>query len=103
MPSETQPVSKTDKRAAREANLAVIDAQLARSDIQRELTLRGVTPGQARERVAALTDSEVASLAKRIDQAPAGGDGGIFALIGVVFIVLLILDYVGAIHIFNRH
>ena len=91
------------QQAAREAQLATIEAQLARSDVQRELTLRGVTPGEARARVAALSDSEVASLATRIDQAPAGGDAGILALIGVVFIVLLILDYVGAIHIFNRH
>jgi hypothetical protein len=44
----------------------------------------------------------VASLAQRIDQAPAGADGGIFVVIGVVFVVLLILDYVGLIHIFNH-
>jgi len=70
--------------------------------VQRELSARGVSGDEARARVAALTDSEVAGLAGRIDQAPAGSDAGIFALIGVVFVVLLILDYVGAIHIFSH-
>jgi hypothetical protein len=62
----------------------------------------GVTPAQVQTRVAALTDREVASLAKQIDQAPAGADGGVFAVIGIVFVVLLILDYTGAIHIFSH-
>ncbi len=93
---------QADAGAAREANLAKVDATLARADVQRELNARGVTPEEARARVAALTDSEIAGLAGRIDQAPAGSDAGLFALIGVVFIVLLILDYVGAIHIFNH-
>ena len=93
---------QADAGAAREANLAKIDAQLARAEVQKELGARGVSRDEARARVAALTDSEIAGLAGKIDQAPAGGDGGILAIIGVVFIVLLILDYVGVIHIFSH-
>ena len=33
---------------------------------------------------------------------PAGGDIGFFGLIGVVFVVLLILELVGAIDIFKK-
>jgi hypothetical protein len=87
---------------ARSANLAKVQAQLARVEVQQQLTSYGVQPAQVQERVAALTDEEIASLAMRMDQAPAGADVGLFGLLGVVFIVLLVLDYVGAIHIFSH-
>jgi hypothetical protein len=87
---------------ARNANVAKVETQLARAEVQSRLMGFGVTPEQVQARVAALSDREVADLAKRIDQAPAGADGGVFAVIGIVFVVLLILDYVGAIHIFTH-
>jgi TRAP-type C4-dicarboxylate transport system permease large subunit len=86
----------------RSANLARIESQLARADVQAQLLKFGVAPSQAHERIAALTDEEVASLAQRIDQAPAGGDVGLFAVLGIVFVVLLVLDYTGTIHIFSH-
>ena len=51
-------------------------------------------------RVQAMTDAELQAFVERIDQAPAGGDG--FALVGVVFIVLIILEVVGVIDIFKK-
>jgi hypothetical protein len=86
----------------RSANLVKIQAQLARVEVRRQLLKYGVQPAQAQERVAALTDEEIASLATHMDQAPAGADVGLFGLLGVIFIVLLILDYIGAVHIFTH-
>ena len=86
----------------RNTNLAKIEAQLARADVQAQLQKFGVKPADAQQRIAALSDEEVASLAQRIDQAPAGGDVGLFAVLGIVFVVLLVMDYVGAIHIFSH-
>ena len=51
-------------------------------------------------RVAALSDQELVTLAQHFDELPAGGSA--LGVIGVVFIVLLILELVGAINIFNR-
>ena len=42
-----------------------------------------------------------ALLAQVIDQMPAGGDG-FFAVVGIVFVILLILELVGAIDIFKK-
>jgi hypothetical protein len=86
----------------RSANLATIQTQLARADVQEQLLKYGVEPARAMERVAALSDAEVASLAKRMDQSPAGADVGVFGLLGVIFLVLLVLDYTGTIHVFSH-
>lgn len=70
-----------------------VNAVLARADVRAEMASRGLSPEQAQERVKAMTDDEVATLAGRIDQAPAGGD--ILGLIFTVFIVLLVTDILG--------
>ena len=81
-------------------NLARVEAALARADVRQQLEAWGVDAAAASERVAALTDAELSQLAKQIDTAPAGGE--ILALIGAVFLVLLILDYVGVTKIFHH-
>jgi hypothetical protein len=50
--------------------------------------------------VAALTDEELRKLARQVGDAPAGGSA--LAVIGVVFLVLLILEAVGVIDIFKK-
>ena len=60
----------------------------------------GVDPAAVDARVARLTDSELQSLADRMQQMPAGGDA--LAIIGIVFLVLLILELVGVIDIFKK-
>ena len=60
----------------------------------------GVDPAAVDARVARLTDAELRSLAERMDAMPAGGDA--LAVIGVVFLVLLILELVGVIDIFKK-
>jgi len=72
---------------------------LDRDDVRSRLQEFGVDPAAARARVAALSGDEVAALAGRIDQLPAGGT----ELLGVllfVFIVLLITDILGFTKVF---
>ncbi len=73
---------------------------LAREDVQKRLIERGVDPALARQRVASLSDSELADLQQHMDQLPAGS--GALAVVGVVAIVLLVLDLAGVLHIFRR-
>jgi hypothetical protein len=84
----------------REATIAQIDAVLAREQVRAELERLGVDTAQASERVAALTDQELQILAEDLENMPAGGD--LLAVVGIVFLVLLILELVGVIDIFNR-
>ena len=84
----------------RRATLERIDAVLARSEVQRELERLGVDGAEASERVAALNDQELELLADRLEELPAGGD--LFAVVGIAFVVILILELVGVIDIFNR-
>lgn len=92
-----------EQAPGRAANLALVQAQLARADVRQQLQAFGVDPADAAQRAAALTDTELAQLAQRMQQAPAGGDAGILALIGAVFLVLLLLDYLEVIHVFRSH
>jgi hypothetical protein len=66
---------------------------LAREDVRSGLAARGLNVEQAQARVQSMTDEEVASLAGRLDQAPAGGD--VLGLLFTVFIVLLVTDILG--------
>jgi hypothetical protein len=77
---------------------ARLAAALQRDDVMAALQARGVSPDQARARVAALSDAEAAQLAEQIDAVPAGGD-----LLGTavfVFVLLLITDILGFTKIF---
>ena len=71
-----------------------LTSMLSREDVRQELQKMGVNPDEAKQRIAALSDAEIRSLAERLDAEPAGeGTGG--ALIGAavtVFIILLITD-----------
>ena len=84
----------------RAAELARVRSVLARDDVRAALEQRGVDPEAAAARVAALSDQELAALAGQLDQLPAGGD--LLAVIGIVFVVLLILELTGVIDIFKK-
>ena len=79
---------------------AMLDATLARADVRAELERLGVDPAAIEGRLDALSEAEVATLAGQIGEAPAGGDA--LAVIGVVFVVLIILELVGVIDIFKK-
>ena len=49
---------------------------LSRADTSSQLQALGVDPQQARERIGAMSDAEVAQLAADMRTAPAGADGG---------------------------
>jgi len=84
----------------RAGQLERIDAVLMQDQVRAQLEQLGVAPEMAQERVRAMTDAELAALDERLAEMPYGGD--LLAVIGVVFVVLLILELVGAIDIFKR-
>lgn len=84
----------------RDAALTRVEAVLAREEVRAELERLGVDTELAAERVAALTDEELRTLATELEDLPAGG--GALATVGVVFIVLLVLELVGVIDIFKK-
>ena len=85
---------------AREARIDRINGFLAQESVRGHMIGLGVDPSDAQARVAALTNSELQMLDQRIDSMPAGGDA--LAVIGIVFIVLLILELTGVINVFNK-
>ena len=84
------------------ANLDRVRATLARADVSERLQSLGVDSADAAARAAALSDAELARLADRMDKLPAGGDYGFLAVIGIVFLVLLLLDYLDVTHVFTH-
>ena len=76
-----------------------VQSGLARADVREQMVGLGVDPAEVDARIAALTNAEVATLATRIEGAPAGGDA--LVIIGIVFVVLMILEFTGVIDIFK--
>jgi hypothetical protein len=69
---------------------------LARDDVRKQMIALGIDASEAEARLAALTDQEVAEIAGKLDQLPAGeGVGGILVIIFVVFGVLVLMDALG--------
>lgn len=101
-PASAQVISTSRALALEEGNArrTAVDSYLARADVAEQLTALGVDPELARLRAAALSGDELSALAGRIDDAPAGGD--LIGVLGVTFVVLLILELVGAIDIFKK-
>jgi hypothetical protein len=84
----------------RAADLATVNAALAREEVRAKMLEMGVQPADVANRVAALTDAELRAMATDIESAPAGA--GVLAVVGVVFIVLLILEATRIIDIFKK-
>jgi hypothetical protein len=69
----------TDRAAAAasaQADRATIMSLASRSDVAGQLQALGLDPAAAKDRVAAMTDQEVRSLAGNLNSLPAGADGG---------------------------
>ena len=84
----------------RTQDLETVNAALAREEVRAQFEALGVEPAQIESRVAALTDAELRTLAGQMADMPAGADA--LAVIGVVFLVLLILEAVGVIDVFKK-
>jgi hypothetical protein len=89
-------VSATQQLDQRSAVLRLV----ARADVRGQMLALGVNPADVEGRIAALTNSEVETLARQIDSAPAGS--GALIIVGIVFVVLMILEFTGMIDIFKR-
>ena len=86
--------------ASRDHDLAAVNAALSRDEVRQQFAALGVAPAAIDSRIAALTDSELNALAMQLHEMPAGADA--LAVIGIVFVVLLILEMVGVIDIFKK-
>jgi len=84
----------------RTQDLATVNAALAREEVRVQFEALGVEPAQIESRIAALTDAELRTLAGQMADMPAGADA--LAVIGIVFLVLLILEAVGVIDVFKK-
>lgn len=85
------PTTASDHRAR-------VTAFLQRADVRQAMQAQGVQGEAAVERVNAMSDAEVAQLAGRIDQAPAGGD--VLGMLFTIFIILLVTDILGLTKVF---
>jgi hypothetical protein len=74
--------------------LHILDRETARQ----ELIALGVSPDMVKQRVAQMTDAEVAQLNQHLADVPAGGD--ILGVLLLLFIVFIITDMLGATDIF---
>lgn len=89
-----QIISSTQAQSDR----AQLVESLSRADLADQLRSAGVDPVQLQDRVASLTDDEVAMLNEQLDELPAGG--GILGVAVFIFVVLLITDVLGYTEIF---
>lgn len=92
----TEEVTRT---ATADVQREKVQAFLGRDDVRAALEKQGVDAVAATERVQAMTDVEVAQLADRVDQAPAGA--GIAGLALTVLVVLIVTDLLGLTNIFT--
>ena len=93
---DTSAIITTD----READLGAIRTQLAQAEVRAQMEQMGVDAAAVDQRISRLNDRELHRLAADMRNAPAGGDA--LALIGAVFVILLILELVGVIDIFKK-
>lgn len=79
-----QAISAAQVQVARDT----VQSFVARAEVASQLQAFGLTPQAAKDRVAALTDSEIATLSGQIDSLPAGGGPTT-----LVWILLFIIFY----------
>ena len=84
---------------SRAASLSRMEVLLAREDVSRQLEAFGVDRALVVERLNGLSHAELMELEGKLGEQVAGGD--VVAIVGVVFIVLLILALVGVTDIFK--
>jgi len=79
-----------------------VSAFLDREDVRGQLEALGVSPGEARARIASLTDQEVARIDGRLSELPAGGDfvGLMVAILVGTVLILLFADLLGFTDVF---
>lgn len=80
-----------------------LEALVAKADVRAEMVALGIDPKEAETRIASMTDQELATVAGRLDQLPAGegfGVGTALIILFVVFGIAVMLDALGMMNIF---
>lgn len=72
---------------------------LQREDVRDLLQTRGLDANAALQRVNAMTDAEVQTVADQLDRLPAGGSD-VLGILFTIFIILLITDILGLTKVF---
>ncbi len=101
LPTAQGSMIRTDEYAAaeeRDERLSRVQDFLAEERVAAQFEAFGVDPEQAAERVAALTDAELAQLDSQLGDLPAGA--GVLTVLGILFVVILVLELVGITNIF---
>jgi hypothetical protein len=84
-----------------DATRAQLHALADRPEIAAELARQGLEPEQARASIDALSDAELAAIAGKLEEQPAGAwFGAVLAAGLIVFLVLLFTDIIGATDVF---
>ena len=78
---------------------ASLRALLERDEVREQLQSLGVSADDARARVDALTDDEVAAVAGRLEELPAGASSVVGVLV-FIFVLLLVTDILGLTKVF---
>ncbi len=95
----TEQVAASEGVTSAAEQRAYVNSMLTRADVAAALQERGIDLEQAKARVAALTDAEVAHVAHTLDTAPAGASD-VLGTIVFIFLLLLITDILGFTKIF---
>ncbi len=83
------------------AAITPLDRVAVEASVTRRLIAWGVNPATAERRIRDLTNEEIQQLARSIDALPPAA-AGLLEVVGITFVVLLILELVGVVDIFNR-
>lgn len=94
MIGNAQIINEVQTELNRSEILQILDRETARQ----QLLALGVSPEEVKQRVAQMTDAEVAQLNQHLADLPAGGD--IWGVLLLLFIVFIITDMLGATDIF---
>lgn len=78
-----------------------VQAFLAREDVRSQMVMLGVNPDDVNDRIASLTDQELAQLQQHINDMPAGSSSALVVL-GAIFLILLVLELVGVTNVFSK-
>ena len=87
------------ERSIAEMDRAYLMDELQRSEVRDELVRLGVSPKEAENRLAALSDAEISRMLSEVQNGEAGA--GIAETIGTIFIILLITDLLCLTRLFN--
>jgi hypothetical protein len=81
---------------------ANLESFLAKQEVQDKLAALGVSNDTLKQRMASLSDEEIAQINQKIDEMPAGADvGAIIGVLAFIFVLLLITDILGLTKVFT--